>query len=96
MTTQIIEQILKKDKDDNIISKLAILRNLDTEQLNKDLDKYCGKTYRNVFVDKTLLDPWTRLVISGINDLKYDNLETYKILSERRNKLNEIIKNNPD
>lgn len=96
MTTQIIEQVLKKDKDGKIISKMAILRNLDTNQLNQDLIKYCGKTPCNLFVDKTLLYPWTRLVISGINDLKYDKLETYKLISERRNKLNEIIKNNPD
>lgn len=29
MITQIFEQILKKDKDNNVISKIAILRNID-------------------------------------------------------------------
>ena len=46
MTTKIFEQILKLDKDGNIVSKIAILKNIDTKQLNKDLIKYCKKESR--------------------------------------------------
>lgn len=99
MKTIIFEQILKKDKNNNIISKFAILKNLNTDQLNKDLNKYCGETPRNIFVDIRIIDPWTRIVISNINDLKYYDLDIYKKLSERINKLEKIEKiknNNPD
>lgn len=69
MTTQIFEQILKKDKDGKTISKFAILRNMDTDQLNKDIVTYWGGALANMFVDIKLIDPWTRVIISGITEL---------------------------
>ena len=96
MITQIFEQVLKRDKDDNIISKIAILRNFDTEQLQEDIVKYWGDSKANMFVDKALTDPYTRVIISGINELKYYNIKAHKLLRERVNKLDKITKNNPD
>lgn len=89
MITQIFEQVLKKDKDNNVISKIAILRNLDVDQLNKDLVKYCDNVPCNLFVDIKLNDPWTRLVISGINELKYLTREQ-RLRLEKLNKLNDL------
>ncbi len=86
-TTKIFEQILKKEND-KVISKMAILFNLDTHQLEKDLNKYCGKVPCNLFVDITLTNPWTYLVISGITSLKLLT-EEQMIRKQKLNKLND-------
>jgi len=88
MTTQIFEQVLKKEGD-NIISKMAILFNLDTDQLTKDLNKYCGNVPCNLFVDIKLNNPWTYLVISRINELKFLT-EEQRIRKEKLKKLNKL------
>ena len=83
---EIFDQVLKRDKDGNVISKFAILRCLDTDTLNQSIAQYVDHTYHNHFINITLCDPWTRVIISGINELKYFDDETI----ERRNKLKKL------
>lgn len=82
MTTQIFEQVLKDG-----VSKMAILYNLDTDQLKKDLAKYCGNVPCNLFIDITLTNPWTYLIISNINKLKFLT-EEQRIRKDKLEKLN--------
>lgn len=89
MKTQIFQQVLKKDKDGNVISKMAILINTDTEQLQKDIYKYIGEVPCNLFIDIKLNNPWTYLIISGIGNLKYLT-EEQRI---RKQKLEKIYEN---
>lgn len=86
--TEIFEQVLK-EKDGVVISKIAILRNFDTDQLNEDLAKYCGNVPCNLFVDIKLDNPWVRVVISGIRDLNYLS-ETQRLRLDKLNKLNDL------
>ena len=83
---EIFDQVLKRDKDGNVISKFAILMCLDRDTLNQAIAQYVGKVPHNQFVNITLCDPWTRVIISGITDLKLSTPETI----ERRNKLEKL------
>ena len=48
---EIFDQVLKRDKDGNVISKFAILRCLDTDTLNQAIAKYVSDVPHNQFVD---------------------------------------------
>jgi hypothetical protein len=87
MISRIFEQVLKKDKKGNIISKFAIMQNLDPSQLNIYLAKYCSNVPCNFFVDIKLNDPWTRVIISGIDKLPFLN-ESQKIRYDKLKKIN--------
>lgn len=86
--TEIFEQVLK-EKDGVVISKIAILRNFDTDQLNEDLAKYCGNVPCNLFVDIQLNNPWVRVVISGIHELNYLT-ESQRLRLDKLNKINNL------
>jgi len=83
---EIFDQVLKRDKDGNVISKFAILRCLDTDTLNQAIAKYVSDVPHNQFVDISLGYPCVRMIISGIGKLKYFDNESI----ERRNKLKKL------
>jgi len=63
-------------------SKLAILvGGLSSHNPKNVIDnataKYVGNTPHNQFVDIKLDNPWTRVIISGINTLPFHDYDTY-------------------
>lgn len=92
---KIFEQVLKKDNDGNIISKIAILQcddmNInDIDNLHNSLIEYVDESSPTLFIEHTLSDPYTRVIISGIDKLNFKN----KIQIDRKKKLNKINKLN--
>jgi len=93
---QIFEQDLLV-KNGVVIAKLAILRgglysDNPTEIMNNVVKKYVGNTPICQFVNIKLNDPWTRVIIYGINELKYYDFDNYKLLMTRIAKLDKINK----
>jgi hypothetical protein len=67
-------------KDSKPVGKIAILRgglNTDnpTALMDAAVSKYVGKTGYNEFVEIYLDNPWVRVVVTGINELKYETFE---------------------
>lgn len=54
------------------------------------VSNYVGKTPHNQWVDIKLNDPWTRVVTSNIQDLPFENFQTYLKRKERKKKLDKI------
>jgi len=92
--TKIVEQILHNDNGERV-GKLAIIFSMDLKELENDIIKYVGDVKHNQFVDITLLNPWTRVIISGINQLDYHTLgvdmESVIRMRERNIKINQIL-----
>ncbi len=64
-------------------TKFAIIRGgLHTDNphiaMNKAVSKYVGDTPHNQFVDITLCDPWTRIIIENCGNLEYFTFEQLK------------------
>ena len=76
-------------------SKLVIIRgglysDNPFQAMNEVVVKYCGDTPVCQFVDITLCDPWTRVIINGIGELPLQNFGTYLKKRERKEKLVQI------
>ena len=76
-------------------SKLAIIRgglysNNPFQSMNEKVVNYCGDTPVCQFVDITLCDPWTRVIINGIGELPFQNFEAFLKKRERKEKLEQI------
>jgi len=52
--------------------------------------KYVGDTPHNQFVDMTLTDPWTRVIINDMSDLPFENFDAFLKRRERKEKLDNI------
>lgn len=73
-------------------TKFAIIRggfhtDNPTKIINEAVAKYVGDTPHNQFVDITLCDPWTRLIIRDITKLDFMTWEQLK----RNEKLNKLL-----
>jgi hypothetical protein len=84
---EIFEQLLK-DRNDRTVGKIAIIRgglNTDnpTALLNAAVSKYVGETNYNEFVDIFLDNPWTRVVMSSINEIKFHPFNDQKLANEK-------------
>jgi hypothetical protein len=91
---KIIDQVLCNDLGEKV-GKIAIIFCIDTKKLKKAVAKYCGDVPCNLFVDITLTNPWTIVIISGINKLDYhplgSDLDAVRIMRERNQKIKEIL-----
>jgi hypothetical protein len=92
---RIFEQILLKDSDGKTISKFAILQgglNSDnpTQFINEITCKYWGDALANQFIDIKLNNPWTRVIISGIDKLLLENFDSFLLKRDRLEKLKKI------
>lgn len=91
---QILEQVLHNDEGIEV-GKIAILVCMDLSRLNKAVARYVGDVKHNQFIESNLMNPWTRVIISGINKLDYHKLgtdpELIKKLRNRNIKLNDIL-----
>lgn len=79
---KIHEEIIKDD-DGNKIGKIAIIvGGIHTDnpslEMNKVVKKYVGDTPCCQFVEMTLCNPWTRIIISGINEFPFHTMEVLK------------------
>lgn len=94
---EIFEQVLL-EKDGEVISKFAIIvgglgSSNPSEVINDAVLKYTNGVPHNQFVDIKLNNPWTRVIISGINQLKlFDYNEEGLLQMERWHKLMELNK----
>lgn len=95
---EIFEQVLL-EKDGKVISKFAVIvggglsTDNPTEEINNAVVKYTNGVPHNQFVNIKLNNPWTRVVISGINQLKFfDYNEKGLKQMERWHKLNQLTK----
>lgn len=75
---KIVEQLLK-DKQGNITGKVAILLgglNSDNpkEHMDSAVSKYVEHEPHNQFVEIHLDNPWTRVVIRGINNIEFRDM----------------------
>ena len=61
--------------------------------LDEAIVKYVGDTPHNQWVDIKLNNPWTRIITSNIQDLPLQNFGTYLKKKERKEKLDQITKN---
>lgn len=91
---KIFEQNLT-NKNGEKLGKIAIIMDglnseNPTDVVNNQVAKYVGKTPHNQFVDIKLNNPWTRLIISGIDKLPFENYDTYLKKKERLEKLKRI------
>jgi hypothetical protein len=80
---EIFEQLLKNDNK-KIVGKIAIIRgglNTDnpTALLNAAVSEYVQNTGYNEFVEIFLDNPWTRVVMSGINEIKFEKFQDQKL-----------------
>jgi hypothetical protein len=71
---QIFEQPI--EKDGNRIGKISILVGGMSEEnpkefMDKVVNKYVGTTGHNQFIEIHLDNPWTRVVMDCINDIKF-------------------------
>ena len=87
--TEIFDQVLL-EKDGEVISKFAILVNTNVDELTTDIVHYWNGAKANMFVDIKLNNPWIRVIVSGINELKYENFDEFLKKRERREKLDKI------
>lgn len=85
--TKIIEQVLHNDSGEKV-GKIAIMFCMDLDELKKSVAKYVGDVPHNQFTDITFLNPWTRVIISGINKLDFHSFEAIK----RNQKIDELLK----
>lgn len=60
------------------------------EFMNEAVYKYCDGTPVVQFVNIELNNPWTRLIIKGLNDLPFENYGAFLKKRERREKLKRI------
>jgi len=79
---EIFQDELKQDGDPR--GKIAIIRGgLQTDDPTSVLDdavrKYVGKKSYNQFVEIHMDNPWVRVIITGINELDYEELTDQKI-----------------
>lgn len=79
---EIFEYDLLKDQNGKVISKFAIIvggLNSDNpfNAVNTAVSKYVGKELHNQFVDIKLNNPWTRVIISGIDKLPLQNFDLW-------------------
>lgn len=93
---KIFEQVLLKDKNGKTVSKLGILvgglyTDNPTETMNEAVKKYWGDAKANEFIDIKLNNPWTRVIISNINDLEFQDFDVFLNNKERNEKIS--IKN---
>lgn len=82
---EISEQPLLKNGQK--VGKVAILRgglNTDnpTEIMDNAVSKYVDRALHNQFIEIHLDNPWVRVVVSGINDLKYDDFTDQHLLDD--------------
>jgi len=75
---KIIEQLFK-DNEQNVLGKVAILvGGLDSDNPKEFMDsavgKYVGHELHNQFVEIHLDNPWTRVVIRDINNIKFRDM----------------------
>lgn len=83
----IFEQDLLNDGE--CVGKLAILRGGlgtqdPTEFMNNAVEDYARGYPHNQFIEIHLDNPWVRVVITGINHLKYVNFDTQRLQNEQR------------
>jgi len=74
--SEIFQQTLKVVNGETI-SKIAIIANIDVDQLHEDIHQYVGENLICMFTDIKCNNPWVRVIISGINDLTYVNFDEY-------------------
>ena len=91
---QIFQQVLKNNKGE-IVGKVAILRgglhsDQPTKIMNEAVSKYVGDAKHNQFINIEMNDPWTRLIISGINKLDFKDYNAYVKAKERKGKLDQL------
>jgi hypothetical protein len=91
---KIFEQVLCNDLGVSV-GKISVIFSMDVKKLDYAISEYCGDVPCNLFVDIKLINPWTRIVISGINELDYHTLGTdLDLVSRLRNrnvKINKIL-----
>lgn len=78
---KIVDETTKKEK---IVGKVAILRgglNTDnpTAVMNNAVSTYVGTKGHNQFIEIHLDNPWVRVVIGGINEVKYDEFKDQRL-----------------
>ncbi len=71
---EIAEQVLIKEN--RTVGKVAVLRGgLNTENptaiMNDAVSRYVGRGGHNQFIEIHLDNPWVRVIVSGINELNY-------------------------
>ena len=64
--------------------KIAILRgglrsDNPTEVMNAAVSVYVGSTPYNEFVEIFLDNPWVRVIVSGINELNYEDFKSQRL-----------------
>jgi len=79
---EIFEQELKKG--DKKVGKVAILRGgLNSENptavMNDAVSTYVERKGHNQFIEIHLDNPWVRVVIDGINEVKYDDFTDQRL-----------------
>lgn len=80
---EIFEQELT-DSSKKKVGKLAIIRGgLNTDNptaiMNNAVSKYVANKGYNEFVEVHLDNPWVRVIIGGINDLKYEPFDKHRL-----------------
>lgn len=80
---QIYEQELFNHDNDNV-GKLAILRgglksDNPTALMNSAVSEYVESKDYNEFVEIHLDNPWVRVIVSGINELDYEQFSSQKL-----------------
>lgn len=62
------------------------------QEMNKTVVNYCGNTLACQFVEISLTNPWTRVIINGMDTLPFQNFESFLRKRERKEKLKQINK----
>jgi len=86
---KIFEQQLS-EKCKFVILRGGIYENEPFTFMSEQTFKYVGDVPHIQFVDITLTDPWTRVIMNDMSDLPFENFEAFLKKRERKEKLDRI------